>query len=881
MSIAKNYSPESIETNLYNWWLEKNFFHSEPDNRQPYTIVIPPPNVTGVLHLGHCLNNTIQDILIRRARQKGYNACWVPGTDHASIATETKVVLKLQAQGINKFDLTREEFLKHAWDWTKDHQNIIYKQLQKLGVSCDWQRKKFTLDDDLYKSVIKFFVDLYNKGLIYRDKKIINWDPVAKTSLSDLEVEYKETQGNLYYVKYKLVDNPEDFLIVATTRPETILADTAICVNPNDSRYTQYHGKKVFVPIINRIVPVITDEYVDPEFGTGVLKITPAHDPADYEIGIKHNLEIINIFNDDATLNENAQYYIGFDRFQARKAIVEDMEKQGLLVKIEPYVHNVGYSQRTMTPIEPRISKQWFVRMEPLIKEALENVMNDTIKFFPPMYKNTYKHWMENIKDWNISRQLWWGHRIPAYYLKNTELFFVAETIEEALEQAKKATNNTNLTVNDLEQDPDVLDTWFSSALWPLSVFNGILEPENEDIKYYYPTTVLVTGYDIIFFWVARMIISGYFYRQQQPFKHVYFTGLIRDELGRKMSKQLGNSPDPLELIDKYGADGLRFGLMLCAPAGNDLIYKADLPEIGKNFANKIWNAGRLIESWTPENIEQPSHSKIAIEWFKAKFYQTLENIEKLYEVYKISEITNIIYNLFWEDFASWYLEIVKPLPGRKIDANTYSATREFFDKLLRVIHPIMPFVTEELWQKLNFKTEKYESIVIAPYPQLEEYDIELIEKFESIQKIITNVRRIRQDLQIKNSESITLYYRIIEGKYDDSFDPVIKRAANVNEIVKIDDKILNAETFIVKNVEYFIKQELDSESAKEKLDKLLKELEYTKGFLASVENKLNNEKFIQNAPQNVVEREKQKYIDALNRIKALEEQIDILKKTI
>ena len=876
MEIPKNYIPQEIEQKWYEHWIEKKYFHSEPDNRTPYTIVIPPPNVTGVLHMGHILNNTIQDVLIRRARQKGYNACWVPGTDHASIATEAKVVGFLASQGIDKFDISREEFIKHAWEWTHKHGGMILKQLRKLGASCDWERTKFTLDDDLYKSVIKVFVDLFNKGFIYRGIRMINWDPQAKTSISDEEVEYKETDGNLYYVRYKVVGT-EDYLIVATTRPETILADTAVCVNPKDERYKHLQGKKVVVPIINREVPIITDEYVDIEFGTGALKITPAHDPNDYAIGLKFGLEVIDIFSADAKLNDNAVFYIGKDRYQARKLIVEDMKKAGLVEKIEPYKHNVGYSQRTHVQVEPRISMQWFLKMKELSKQALENVMNDTICFTPPMFKNTYKHWMENITDWNISRQLWWGQRIPAYYIKGTNDFVVAETLQKAIELAKEKTGNKNIKESDLQQDPDVLDTWFSSWLWPISVFNGINEPNNAEINYYYPTNVLVTGHDIIFFWVARMIMSGYIYRNQYPFKDVYFTGLVRDEKGRKMSKQLGNSPEPLELIEKYGADGVRVGMLLCAAAGNDLIYKDDLPEQGRNFANKIWNAARLLTSWNVDNVQQPTYSQKAIEWFDAKLNNAIEQIEQLFETYRISEALMTLYRLFWDDFASWYLEIIKPAYGFAMDKTTFEATKNFFDKLLRLLHPFMPFVTEELWQKLEFNKE-VESITIAKMPEAATYNSEVIEKFEVAKNIISTIRKIRLEKQIKNNERIDLFYKIIEGSKDGYFEDIISKSCNIGKIEQTKDKIQGAEAFITKNIEYYIpiSQNINKE---EQIKKLTEELTYTQGFLKGVESKLNNEKFVQNAPAQVLEREKQKLTDAHNKIKALLEQIEFLKK--
>ncbi len=876
MALPKNFIPAEIEEKWYSYWLENKFFHSEPDDREPYTIVIPPPNVTGVLHMGHILNNTIQDVLIRRARMQGKNACWVPGTDHASIATEAKVVNKLKQQGIDKHDIGREEFLKHAWEWTHQHGGIILKQLRKLGASCDWDRTKFTLDEDLYESVIKVFVDLFNKGLIYRGIKMVNWDPVAKTAISDEEVEYKETPGKLYYVRYKIVDS-DDYIVIATTRPETILADTAVCVNPNDERFKHLHGKKVVVPVINRVVPIITDEYVDIEFGTGCLKITPAHDPNDYEIGLKYGLEIIDILNDNGTLNEKAEFYIGKSREEARDLIMIDIEKQNLLEKIENYAHNVGYSQRTNVPIEPKISLQWFLKMKELSKPALDNVLNDNIRFFPQMLKNTYRHWMENVRDWNISRQLWWGHQIPAYYIKNTSEFVVAENIEKALEIAK--IKDKSLTINDLKQEEDVLDTWFSSWIWPLSVFNGINEPDNKDINYYYPTNVLATAPDIIFFWVARMIISGYEYRNEKPFQDVYYTGMVRDELGRKMSKQLGNSPDPLDLIEKFGADGVRVGMLLCSPAGGDLLYKDDLPEQGRNFANKIWNAGRLIDSWNAGKIEQPKYCKVAIEWFNNKLNEVVETIEKLFETYRISEVLMTVYKLFWDDFASWYLEIIKPPYQTPIDNKTLVQTKEIFDKLLRLIHPFMPFVTEEIWQNLS-ERQKGDTIMLQKMPVAGKCDKNLLEKFESVKNIISTVRKHRLEKKIKNTEKLALNYRIIEGKYDNYFDEIIIKSCNLENISLEKEVQAGSVPFVVKNIEYFIPIENVANPAEE-LEKLQKELEYTKGFLIGVDKKLSNQRFVEGAPAEVVEREQQKKADAENKIKALEAQIENLKNII
>ncbi len=874
MELPKTYRPENIEQKWYDYWLNNGYFHSEPDEREPYVIVIPPPNVTGVLHIGHFLNNTIQDILIRRARMQGYNTCWVPGTDHASIATEAKVANKLAKQGIDKHSLTREQFLEHAWEWTREHGGIILKQLRKLGASCDWERTTFTLDEHYYKSVIKVFVQLYNEGLIYRGLKMINWDPKAKTAISDEEVKYEELPGKLYYVRYPIVGE-NTYITIATTRPETILADTAICVNPNDPRYKHLHGKKAIVPLVNREVPIITDEYVDMEFGTGALKVTPAHDPNDYELGLKHNLEIIDIFNDDATLNEKAIFFVGQTREQAAKSIVKELDRLGLIEKIEDYKHNVGLSERTNVPIEPRLSVQWFLKMKELVKPALKAVLEGEIRFVPEHFKNTYKYWLENIRDWNISRQLWWGHRIPAYYIKNTDEFVVAETAEEALQLAKKKTGNPNLTLADLEQDPDVLDTWFSSWLWPIAVFNGILEPNNKEINYYYPTSVLVTGHDILFFWVARMIIAGYKFRNKYPFKDVYFTGLIRDSQRRKMSKSLGNSPDILELIEKYGADGMRVGIMLCSPAGGDLIYNDELPIQGRNFVNKIWNAFRLVAGWqVQEAKEQPEYAQKAIEWFENKLNKTIEIVEHQFENYRISEALMTLYRLFWEDFASWYLEIVKPKYGENIDNQTLAKTKEFFEILLRLLHPFIPFITEELWQRIYPRKDR-ESIVIAPYPQPSSYDEQIITHFENIKKVISNIRKIRKEKKIKQNEALSLKIRIIEGQYNDYFDSVIKKLAFIDKIEKIEQKIANAAVFVVKNVEYYISLNIDIQ---EEIKKLEKELAYAEGFLNSVLKKLNNPNFVNKAPKNVVDKERQKQRDAQTRIKALKEQIHNLK---
>ncbi len=879
-NLPKNFEPSQIEEKWYDYWMQHKLFHSEPDDRKPYTIVIPPPNVTGVLHMGHILNNTIQDILVRRARMKGYNALWVPGTDHASIATEAKVVAKLKKQGIDKHQLTREEFLKHAWEWTHEHGGIILKQLRKLGASADWDRTNFTLDDHYYQSVIKVFVDLYRKGLIYRGYRMINWDPEAKTAISDEEVIYKEVPGKLWYVKYPVVGE-DDAIVIATTRPETILADTAIAVNPDDDRYKKYIGKKVIVPLIERQIPVIADDYVDPEFGTGALKVTPAHDPNDYEIGLRHNLEIIDIFNEDATLNENAKFFVGKDRFEAQKLMVEALKEKGLLVKEEDYTHNVGFSQRTDVPIEPRLSKQWFLKMKELATPALKAVMEGEIRFVPEMFKNTYRHWMENIRDWNISRQLWWGHRIPAYYIRDTEEFVVAETKEEALQLAKEKTGDQSLTMDDLHQDPDTLDTWFSSWLWPIAVFDGIRHPDNPDINYYYPTSVLVTGHDIIFFWVARMIMAGYHYRGTYPFKDVYFTGMVRDHLGRKMSKSLGNSPDPLDLIAKYGADGVRFGILSCSPAGGDLLYKDDLPEQGRNFANKIWNAFRLISMWeVDEKLQQPEINKVAIQWFENKLNAVIAQTEKMYDNYRLSEILMTLYQLFWDDFASWYLEIIKPRFNKEknaaiIDSQTMEATKSFFDRLLRLLHPFMPFITEELWQKLD-ERKPGQSIMYAPYPQAKEYDQQLLELFEDTKKIISTIRGLRKEYKIDNQQLLNVKVRVIDGQYNDMFDPVVRKLAGVEQIDIIDRKIKGAKVFMIKTLEYNIPLG-DLIDIKKELINLIEQYDYQKGFLASIMKKLNNEKFLSRAPEHVVAREKEKKASAEAKLKALKEQINEL----
>ncbi|MDY6800240.1 MAG: valine--tRNA ligase [Bacteroidota bacterium] len=874
MDIPTKYDPSLTESKWYKYWMDNRFFHSEPDGREPYTIVIPPPNVTGVLHMGHMLNNTIQDILVRRARMQGKNACWVPGTDHASIATEAKVVAKLKDKGIDKNTLSREDFLKHAWEWKEKHGGIILEQLKKLGASCDWERTKFTMDEDMSESVIKVFVDLYNKGLIYRGVRMVNWDPVAKTAVSDEEVNYKEVNSKLYYIRYK-IDGDDEYVTIATTRPETILGDTAVCVHPDDERFKHLHGKKVLVPLVNRSVPIILDDYVDKEFGTGALKITPAHDINDYEIGDKHQLETIDIFNDDGTLNESAQLYIGEDRFIVREKIVQDLEKGGHILKVEDYINNVGYSERTDAVIEPKLSMQWFCKMDEMAKPALENVMNDNIQFHPKKFKNTYKHWMENVKDWCVSRQLWWGHRIPAYYLPGGG-YVVAETSEKALALAKEKTGNTNLSLNDLRQDEDVLDTWFSSWLWPISVFNGINEPDNKDYNYYYPTNDLVTAPEILFFWVARMIMAGYEYKGEKPFKNVYLTGIVRDHLRRKMSKSLGNSPDPIELMDKYGADGVRVGMLLCSPAGGDLLFDESLTEQGRNFGNKIWNAFRLVKSWNvDEKIEQPEYALKSVEWFKHRLNAEIENINDLYEKYRLSDALMAVYKLFWDEFSSWYLELVKPAYKKPIDRKTYNQTIEFFDRLLKLLHPFMPFITEEIWQLLE-KRNTGQSIMVEKMPEAEPYNEDIIEAFEIVKEIISAVRNIRNENNLPQKEVVPLK---VNGEYTDQYDSCIVKMANLSKIESTNQKIEDAVSFMVKSAEFYI--ELGGlVDVEEEVKKLNEELDYQKGFLKTVMKKLSNERFVKNAPENVVNIEKQKQADAEAKIKVIEDRIASLEKS-
>ena len=885
MEIASKYNPADVEGRWYQYWLEQGFFKSKPDGREPYTIVIPPPNVTGVLHMGHMLNNTIQDILVRRARMQGKNACWVPGTDHASIATEAKVVNKLAQQGIKKSDLTREEFLKHAWEWKEEHGGIILKQLRKLGASCDWDRTAFTMDELRSESVIKVFVDLYNKGLIYRGVRMVNWDPKALTALSDEEVIYKEEHSKLYYLRYKVEGDPEGrYAIVATTRPETIMGDTAMCINPNDPKNTWLKGKKVIVPLVNRVIPVIEDDYVDIEFGTGCLKVTPAHDVNDYMLGEKHQLASIDIFNDNGTISEAGGLYVGMDRFDVRKQIEIDLEEAGLLEKVEAYENKVGFSERTNVPIEPKLSMQWFLKMQHFADMALPPVMNDELKFYPAKFKNVYRHWMENIKDWCISRQLWWGHRIPAYYLPEGG-YVVAETAEKALALAKEKTGNEKLTVADLRQDKDVLDTWFSSWLWPITLFNGINDPDNEEIRYYYPTSDLVTAPDIIFFWVARMIMAGYEYRGGMPFKNVYFTGIVRDKLGRKMSKSLGNSPDPLKLIEQYGADGVRMGLMLTAPAGNDLPFDEALCEQGRNFNNKIWNAFRLVKGWTVDDAAaQPEASAIAVKWFQMRLDKTIAEMNDLFDKYRLSEAMMVVYKLFWDEFSSWYLEMVKPGYQQPIDRVSYEATLHFFDALLRLLHPFMPFITEELWQALEPR-QAGESIMVSLMPEAAPVDEAFLANFEAVKEIVGNVRTIRLQKNIPNKEALSLQvlgehadtFNAL-GEHADTFNAVIAKMCNLTAITHEAEKTASAVSFLVGTTEYAIP--LGSLiNVEEELEKLQSELVYQQGFLASVLKKLSNENFVSKAPAKVIEMERKKQADAESKIKSIEECIAALKR--
>ncbi|ATA73264.1 valine--tRNA ligase [Capnocytophaga sp. H4358] len=875
MEIPSKYLPNSVEAKWYEYWMKHNFFHSTPDERTPYTIVIPPPNVTGILHMGHMLNNTIQDVLIRRARLKGFNACWVPGTDHASIATEAKVVARLKEQGINKADLSREEFLKHAWDWTHQYGGVILEQLKKLGCSCDWDRTKFTLDDDLYASVIKVFIDLYNKGYIYRGYRMVNWDPEAKTTLSDEEVIYKEQNGKLFYLKYK-IEGSEEYLLVATTRPETIFGDIAVCINPNDERYKHLKGKKVIVPIVNRVVPIIEDEYVDIEFGTGALKITPAHDKNDYEIGERHKLEIIDAFTDDAKLNHHGLHYEGKDRFVVRKEIVKELEAKDLLLKTEDYLNKVGTSERTGAVIEQRPLDQWFLKMEDLVKPAISGVLeSEEINFFPKRYENTYRHWMENIRDWNISRQLWWGQRIPAYYYGDKKEFVVAENKEKALELAKEKSNNYSLTTNDLKQDEDALDTWFSSWLWPMSVFGGILDPENEEYNYYYPTNDLVTGPDIIFFWVARMIMAGYEFKGKKPFTNVYFTGIVRDKQGRKMSKQLGNSPDALKLIDDFGADGVRVGLLLSSAAGNDLLFDEALCQQGSGFANKIWNAFRLVKGWEISEANQPENNRIAIEWYRNKFQKVLAETEDDFAKYRISDALMKIYKLVWDDFCSWLLEMVKPAYGQPIDQKTFAEIIAIFEDNLKLLHPFMPFITEEIWQHITERKPE-EALVVAKYPQITSFDEQILAEFDTAAEVISGIRTVRKEKNIPFKEEMPLSV-LNNEQTATTFDVIIAKLGNLSKLKYVSQKVEGAISFRVKSNEYFIPMQ-GNINVEEEMKKLEEELKYTQGFLASVEKKLSNEKFVSSAPEKVVEMERKKQADALAKIETIQESLKNLR---
>ncbi|WP_313307246.1 valine--tRNA ligase [Epilithonimonas hominis] len=872
MQIADKYNPQETEQKWYDFWLENKFFHSEPDDRPPYTIVIPPPNVTGILHMGHMLNNTIQDVLVRRARMQGFNACWVPGTDHASIATEAKVVAKLKAEGINKKDITREEFLKHAWEWTDKYGGTILEQLKKLGCSCDWDRTRFTLEDNLSKSVIKVFVDLYNKGLIYRGYKVVNWDPEAQTNISDEEVIFKEQNGKLFYLKYK-IEGTEDFLTVATTRPETIFGDVAVCVNPNDERYQHLKGKNVIVPIVNRVIPIIEDDYVDIEFGTGALKITPAHDINDYEIGQRHNLPIIDSMDNDAVLNEHGLHYQGMGRFTVRKEIAKELEKNDLLLKAEDYVNKVGTSERTGAVIEPKISVQWFLKMSEMAKPALDVVMDDTIKFHPEKFKNTYRHWMENVHDWNISRQLWWGQQIPAFYYGTGENdFVVAENIEDAVKLAQEKTSNFQLQASDLKQDEDALDTWFSSWLWPLSVFEGILDPENKDINYYYPTSDLVTGPDIIFFWVARMIMAGLEYRKDVPFKNVYFTGIVRDKQRRKMSKQLGNSPDPIDLIEKYGADGVRVGSLLSSAAGNDLLFDEDLMSQGRNFATKIWNAYKLIQGWKRnENIKAKEFDKQTINWFGEQLNKTIGEIEDQFSKFRISDALHLVYKLIWDDFCAWYLEAIKPNFGEAISEEVYQKTIAYFEELMKLLHPFMPFLSEELWQNISERSVS-EALVIAQQKKSEPYNEDKIKDFDFAKEVISGVRNYRQSKGISPRETVEVFTNVSELANAE----VIQKLANISEINFNQKTDKPSFTFLVGANEFSIplSENLDLGEEKEKTEE---EIKYLKGFLISVDKKLSNEKFVANAKPEVVEIERKKQKDALDKIALLEEKLKSL----
>jgi len=879
MEIASKYDPTHVEDKWYAYWLNHGFFHSVPDAREPFCIVIPPPNVTGVLHMGHMLNNTIQDVLVRRARMLGKNACWVPGTDHASIATEAKVVAKLREKGIEKNSLSREAFLQYAWEWKEKHGGIILEQLRKLGASCDWDRTRFTMDEALYDSVIDVFIDLHKKGLIYRGIRMVNWDPKALTAVSDEEVIYKEVNSKLYFVRYRVEDSENEWVTVATTRPETILGDTAICMHPEDNRYQHLRGKRILVPLVNRSVPVIFDEYVDREFGTGALKVTPAHDINDYNLGLKHKLEVIDTFNADGTMSEKAQLFIGEDRFKVRKKIIEALKDHGHLVRVDEYINKVGYSERTDEVIEPRISVQWFMRMKEMSKPALDLVENDTIRFHPAKYKNMYRHWMENVTDWCISRQLWWGQQIPAWYLPDGE-YVVAKTREEALELANKLDRNgdTQLKMDDLRQDEDVLDTWFSSWLWPISVFDGIRKPGNPDISYYFPTSVLITASDIIFFWVARMVMASWEYRKDIPFHNVYFTGMVRDKLGRKMSKSLGNSPDPVELMERYGADAVRTGMLLCSPAGNDLLYDEGLIEQGRNFSNKIWNALRLVKGWqVDETLPQSDVNRVSVAWFESVFNASLQNIDELYTAYRLSEALMTIYKLVWDDFCSWYLEMIKPAYQQPIDKTTYAASIRLFENLIRILHPFMPFITEEIWQILDERQEG-QSIMNAEMPVPAPFDEKLIRQFTLAEEVIMAIRNIRKEKNISLKDTIQLWIKKNNNESPDPcFDGVVMKLCNISELKYVEEKIPGSSGFVVGATEFFIplSSNIDTET---EIKKLEEELIYTRGFLGTVLKKLGNSSFVQNAPVKVVDSERKKKADAEARIRVLEEQLKTYK---
>jgi valyl-tRNA synthetase len=876
MALEAKYNAQNVEDKWYSYWLEHNYFHSEVDERTPYTIVIPPPNVTGVLHMGHMLNNTLQDVLIRRARLKGLNACWVPGTDHASIATEAKVVAKLKAEGIDKANLSREEFLEHAWDWTHKHGGIILEQLKKLGASCDWERTKFTMDDNMSASVIKVFIDLYEKGNVYRGFRMVNWDPQAKTTLSDEEVIYEERQGSLYYLKYK-VEGSDDVLTIATTRPETILGDTAICINPNDDRFSHLKGKKAIVPICNRVIPIIEDEYVDIEFGTGCLKVTPAHDENDKALGEKHDLEVIDILNDDASLNSFGLHYEGKDRFVVRKEIVEELQELDVVSKIETHMHKVGTSERTGAVIEPKLSDQWFLKMKELAQPALDSVLNKDVKLVPEKFINTYRHWMENVRDWNISRQLWWGQQIPAYfYGDGTNDFVVADSLENALVKAQEKTGNKSLSASNLKQDSDVLDTWFSSWLWPISVFNGILEPENKEVNYYYPTNDLVTAPEILFFWVARMIVAGYEYRGEKPFNNVYLTGIVRDKQRRKMSKSLGNSPDPIDLMGQYGADGVRVGMLLSSPAGNDLMFEEDLCKQGSGFVNKIWNSYRLIDGWSvSETLPESETAVIAIKWYKGKFQKTLAEIEDHYLKYRISDALMSTYRLIWDDFCSWFLEMVKPGFEEPIAAKTYASVISILEDNLKILHPFVPFVSEEIWQHIKPRGPK-EALIVSKWPTIEAFDEEIGLNFEFASEVISGIRTIRKEKNISFKEKIALSV-INKENASESFDVVISKLGNLSEINYITEAIDGALTFRNKSNEYFVPI-AGTINIDEEIEKLSEELKYTEGFLKSVQGKLKNERFVSGAPEKVVVIERQKEADALAKIETLKKSLASLR---